>query len=100
MSIDLPPGFGPNDPTAFDRAETDYSTCGFTVKEHAPRGTPPQADPWIMVETDSLGLKVLRAGDAFLGLECREGVTLEEASGLAHEMHRLLVGITCTKFIT
>lgn len=100
MSTELPPGFGPNDPTAYDRAETDYSPCGFAAREHVPHGTPPQADPWIMVETDSPGLKVLRAGDAFLGFECRDGVTLEEASRLAHEMHRLLVGIRCTKLIT
>jgi hypothetical protein len=70
------------------------------VTEHPPRGTPPQAPPWIMVQIDEPGLKVLRGGNAFLAFEFRDGVTLEDASGLAREMDRMIEGISCTKFTT
>lgn len=97
---ELPPGFGPNDRTAPDRAETDYAPCGFKLGEHHPHGNPPQADPWIMVQIDDPGLKVLRSGNAYLGFEFRDGVSIEDTSRLAREMDRLLVGVSCTKFIT
>jgi hypothetical protein len=95
----LPPGFGPNDPTASDRSESEYAACDFKITEHSPTpdGT---ALPWILIQVDAPGLKVLRAGDAFLGLEFREGVTFEDAKRLAHEMDRLISGISCTKFVT
>lgn len=96
---ELPPGFRPGDATAGDRAETDYTAATFSVKEHPPLpGEEPPA--WIMVEPNGPGLKVLRGGDAFLGLECREGVTLAEATKLASDLRRLVVGISCTKFVT
>jgi len=100
MSSELPPGFGPNDPTAPEQVENDYAQCGFKVSEYAPHGNPPKAEPWIGVEIASPGLKILRAGESFLRFECRDGVSIGEVDRLASEMHRLLIGITCAKWLT
>ena len=100
MSTELPPGFGPNDPTAPEQIENDYAPCGFKVCEYAPHGNPPTADPWIWIQFREPGLKVLRGGDSILRLECRDGVSIREVDRLAHEMDRLLIGITCAKSLT
>lgn len=93
---ELPEGFRPNDPTASDRATTDRTPVTFTLKEDGNKGRP----LWIMIEQDSPGLPVLTAGDAFLGLVFREGVTFEEAKGMAAQMRRMLACLTYTKSIT
>ncbi len=92
----LPDGFGPDDPTAGDRAETEHARVGFTFKEHPPRGE----TFWVSVEPDVPGLSVLKRGDAFLGLEFREGISFEQARAFAHEMERMFSHISYTKFIT
>lgn len=96
----LPPGFGANDPTAHDRADTTHATVGFKLTEHPPRPGESESTPWIMVEVDAPGLPVLKAGDAFLGFEFRPGVSFQDAQILAAQMDRMLVSISCTKFIT
>lgn len=97
---EMPPGFGPNDSTAGDRAENEYARATFHVEENRPHADGTEAEPWISILLDEPGLKVLRPGDASLGLECRRGVTLAEATRLAEEMRRLLAGISYLKFIT
>lgn len=94
MSNELPPGFGPNDPTAHDRATTDSTRATFTIKEG------PQDEPWIVVEPHERGLPTLKFGDAFLGLVPRETSSFEEIRDLAHRLHDLLEGVSYTKFIT
>lgn len=101
MSQDqLPPGFGANDPTAHDRAETEVAPVGFKISEHTPAPGEADSTPWIWVQVEPPGLEALKSGDAFLGFEFRPGVSFEEGKRLAHEMDRLLLSITCTKFIT
>jgi hypothetical protein len=94
MSDELPPGLRPDDPTAGDRATTDYTRATFTIKEG------PGGEPWIMIEPYEPGLPVLKFGDAFLGLVPRETASFEEMRDLAHRMHTLLDGVSYTKFIT
>jgi hypothetical protein len=55
---------------------------------------------WIWIEEGCPGLPVLVAGDAYLGLVFREGVTFEEAKDLTGRRHRMLAVLTYTKFIT
>ena len=97
---EMPPGFGPNDPTARDRAETEHASATFATSEYPPAPGATESIPWIWIQVDNPGLKVLKGGDAFLGLTCREGVTFEEIEALTKQMRDLLEGITCTKFIT
>ena len=96
---DLPDGFRPDDPTAPDRAETYYVKAGFKLTEHNPTH-PPTAEPWIMVEMDSPGMVALTLPDGFLGLECRPGVTMEQASKLRQDLDRLVEGVLFTKWLT
>ena len=92
----LPDGFGPDDPTAHDRARTERAPVAFSFKEHPPSGE----TFWVVIEPGKPGLGVLKAGDAFLGFEYRDGVTFEEARAFAQEMTSMFSHITCTKFIT
>lgn len=91
---ELPEGFRPGDPTAHDRANTDYTGVTFTLKEgHG-------GVPWYMVEEDAPGLPLLRAGDSFIGLRLRDGITYDEAKEFLNELRRVVVGIAHTRFIT
>lgn len=93
-SHDLPEGFRPDDPTAYDRARTDYTEITFTLKEG------PNGEPWYMVEEDEPGLPILRRGDSFLGLRLRDGVTYNEAQAFLSELRQMVKGIAHTVFIT
>lgn len=94
MSDDMPPGFGPNDRTAGDRAYTDHTDVSFTLKEG------PNGEPWVIIEQDEPGLPVLKFGDAFLGLQFREGISFEEAKSFTLQLNRMLDVLSYTKFIT
>lgn len=96
----MPPGFGPNDPTAPDRAVTEYADASFDTSEHAPPAEGEESHPWIWAVIEEPGLSLLKRGDAFLGLQCREGVSVPEVAALAREMRRLLCGVSCTRFVT
>lgn len=91
---DLPPGFRPKDPTASDRAQTDDTDVLFTLKEDS------RGEPWIAVEERKPGLPILRAGDAFLGLWFRSGVSVEQAQAFVREMNRMLRSLSYTKSLT
>ena len=93
---ELPERFRPNDPTASDRATTDRTNVTFTLKEGGDKGLP----LWITIEEYAPGLPVLTAGNGHLGLVFREGVTFEEAKGMAAQMRRMLACLTYTKLIT
>lgn len=95
---ELPDGFRPGDETAPDRADTEYTEAYFEVKEHPPRARAADADPWIIITPQGQGVRMLREG--FLGLEFRSGVTLADATQLASDMRRLLVGVSHTRFLT
>ncbi len=94
MENDMPDGLGPTDRTAGDRAYTDHTEVSFTLKEHG------RGEPWITLEPDAPGLPVLNPGDAFLGLQFRDGVTFAEAQRFVGEMNRMLVVLSYTKFVT
>lgn len=91
---DLPDGFRPNDPTARDRAETHRARVVFTIAEYG------DGTPWIMLKPREQTLPVLQRGDGFLGLEFRNGVTMEEAQRFVEEMRRMLTAVTHTHFLT
>lgn len=91
---DLPEGFRPGDPTAHDRAVTEYTAVTFTLKE-GQGGVPRYA-----VEEDEPGIGILKHGDSFLTLKLRDGVTYDEARDFLTELRRMIVGISHTKFIT
>jgi len=70
----LPPGFGPRDRTPPDRAHTDHTRTTSTLKEFG------HGEPWVMIEEDKPGLPVLKAGDAFLGIQFRSEIPLLKQS--------------------
>lgn len=92
--IERPDGLGENDPVAHDRAYTDWTKVGFSLKEGG------RGEPRIMIEEDGPGLPVLKYGDAFLMLHCRPGVTYEQAQPLVRQLETLIDSISYTKFIT
>ena len=94
MSSAFPDGLGPDDPTAGDRAHTDHADVSFTIKE-ASRG-----EPWVMFELEAPGLPVLKYGDAFLGLQFRDGIRFEDAKTFVREMNRMFDVIAYTRFDT
>lgn len=91
---DYPPGLGPDDPTAFDRAHTDHTGVSFKLCEGG------RGEPWVMFEQDQPGLPVLKYGDAFLGLHFRREITFEEARSFTKEMRRMFDTLAYTKFDT
>jgi hypothetical protein len=72
------------------KSETERTRCTFSVSEH--NGT----DPWIMIETDSPGLKIL--GNGFIGLEMREDISFEDAAKLAELLRDKVAKISYTSF--
>lgn len=91
---EMPEGFGPDDDTAHERAETDTTRVTFLLKES--EGGP----PWLRVEEDLPGLPILRRSDAFLGLRCRPGTTIEQAEALRRHMHEIIEEMSYTAFLT
>lgn len=94
MPDKLPPGFSADDPTAGDRAFTEHTPISFTLKEG------PNGEPWVMFEEGEPGLPVLKFGDAFLGLQFRDGVSFADAQRFTSEMRRMFDTLSYTKFIT
>lgn len=94
MSKDYPEGLGPNDPVAPDRAHTDHSRVSFTIKEYS------HGEPWVIFEDTEPGLPVLKAGNAFLGLDFRPEIPFQEAEQFVREMRRMFDTISYTKFDT
>lgn len=72
-------------------SKTERTGCTFSVSEHD--GT----DPWIMIETDSPGLKIL--GSGFIGLEMREDISFDDAAKVGEFLRdKVAANISYTSF--
>jgi hypothetical protein len=90
-AADLPEELWDN-PTAPERARTDWTDVSFAVKAGA-------GEPVIAIEEYEPGLPVLKAGHAFLVLHFRRGVTPAQARELAAAMNTLLDSLSHTRFV-
>lgn len=91
---DIPEGFRSGDPTAGEQARTDYSGCSFALKENGADGG------WkLMIEFDKPGLPVIERADAFLMLHFRDTVDQNTATEFARQIRRMLVGVSCSRFM-
>lgn len=69
---------------------TDRAQYIVSVKEYE------NGEPWLMFDwLDGENLPLLRNG--FMGIDLREGTTLEQAKELAGKINDLMVGISYTK---
>ncbi len=70
------------------QSTTEHTNCTFSVSEHS------DAHPWIMIETDRPGLRVL--GNGFIGLQMRDGISFDDALKLAELLRDNVGAITYT----
>jgi len=71
-------------------ATTEHSDAVFELKEYG------GGEPWIMVNFDKPGLSCV--GDNMLGLQFRDGVTFEQAEEFRSLLHKMMRGMSYTKF--
>jgi hypothetical protein len=76
---------------AMTQSRTERATYVFAVKERA------DATPWIMLECSGKGLDVL--GNGFIGLDLKEGTTLQEAETLAATLRQNITTVPYTRFL-
>ena len=71
-------------------SSTERGDYLFTVKEHG------DGRPWLMAELrDGEGLSVL--GNGFIGIDFRDGVTLDQAEAIVRQMRPIVAGLSYTK---
>jgi hypothetical protein len=73
------------------QSKTERAGYAFAVKEFG------DGTPWIMLERSREGLGVL--GKGFLGLELKEGTSLQEAETLAAAMRQRVSAVSYTSFL-
>jgi len=73
------------------QSKTERASYVFAVKEFG------DGKPWIMLERSGKGLEVV--GNGFVGLELREGITLEEAERLAEMLRESVSAVSYTSFL-
>jgi hypothetical protein len=71
-----------------ERSRTDRADVVFVATEY------PDGTPWILLEPSGPTLAVLKERHAHLGLEFRDGVSLQEAERFAAQMRAKLRGVT------
>jgi hypothetical protein len=67
---------------------TEQSNCTFSVSEHR------DMHPWIMIETDPPGLRVL--GNGFIGLRMRDDISFDDTLKLAELLRDSVAAISYT----
>ena len=72
-------------------ATTERSNVVFELKEFA------DGTPWLMANFENPGLSCIKRND-FLGLEFRDGVTFDQAKEFRSMLHKMVKGISFTKF--
>jgi hypothetical protein len=70
------------------QSATEHANCTFSVSEHR------DAHPWIMIETDRPGLRILANG--FIGLQMRDEMSFDDAAKLAELLRDNVVAISYT----
>jgi len=74
-----------------EMATTEHTGVVFELKEYG------DGTPWLMANFDEPGLSCVKSS-GFLGLQFREFVTFQQAQEFTTQMHKMIKGMSLTKF--